>query len=38
VVIDPLRTMMKSELDVGAFRTYPENYIPPPGFLNIKIF
>jgi COP9 signalosome complex subunit 5 len=26
IVIDPIRTMASGKIEVGAFRTYPENY------------
>ena len=26
--VDPIRTLSSGRVDVGAFRTYPENYIP----------
>ena len=29
VVIDPDRTITSGKVDIGAFRTYPENYKPP---------
>lgn len=29
VVIDPNRTISAGKVDIGAFRTYPENYTPP---------
>ncbi|KAI0065232.1 Mov34-domain-containing protein [Artomyces pyxidatus] len=29
VVIDPNRTISAGRVDIGAFRTYPENYTPP---------
>jgi COP9 signalosome complex subunit 5 len=29
VVIDPNRTVAAGRVEIGAFRTYPENYIPP---------
>lgn len=29
VVIDPFKTLQSGKVDVGAFRTYPENYVPP---------
>lgn len=29
VVIDPHRTMAAGKVEIGAFRTYPENYKPP---------
>ncbi|KAF7797665.1 hypothetical protein EIP86_008865 [Pleurotus ostreatoroseus] len=29
VVIDPNRTISAGKVDIGAFRTYPENYSPP---------
>lgn len=29
VVIDPNRTISAGRVDIGAFRTYPENYKPP---------
>ncbi|KAK0461144.1 JAB1/Mov34/MPN/PAD-1 ubiquitin protease-domain-containing protein [Desarmillaria tabescens] len=29
VVIDPNRTISAGKVDIGAFRTYPENYKPP---------
>jgi len=29
VVIDPNRTISAGKVDIGAFRTYPENYNPP---------
>ncbi|KAF8630797.1 hypothetical protein AX15_002704 [Amanita polypyramis BW_CC] len=29
VVIDPNRTISAGKVDIGAFRTYPENYAPP---------
>ncbi|KAF5385571.1 hypothetical protein D9757_006734 [Collybiopsis confluens] len=29
VVVDPNRTMTAGKVDIGAFRTYPENYTPP---------
>ncbi|THH31010.1 hypothetical protein EUX98_g3191 [Antrodiella citrinella] len=29
VVIDPNRTVSAGKVDIGAFRTYPENYTPP---------
>ncbi|KAK9448425.1 JAB1/Mov34/MPN/PAD-1 ubiquitin protease-domain-containing protein [Limtongia smithiae] len=29
VVIDPNRTISTGKVDIGAFRTYPENYTPP---------
>ncbi|KIY49923.1 Mov34-domain-containing protein [Fistulina hepatica ATCC 64428] len=29
VVIDPNRTISAGKVDIGAFRTYPENYVPP---------
>lgn len=29
VVIDPDRTVSSGKVDIGAFRTYPENYTPP---------
>ena len=31
VVIDPNRTISAGKVDIGAFRTYPENYTPPDG-------
>ncbi|KAK3379762.1 mitochondrial protein from FMP27-domain-containing protein [Lasiosphaeria ovina] len=30
VVIDPDRTISASKVEIGAFRTFPENYKPPP--------
>ncbi|KAJ3773950.1 Mov34-domain-containing protein [Lentinula raphanica] len=29
IVVDPNRTMTAGKVDIGAFRTYPENYTPP---------
>lgn len=29
LVIDPNRTISSGKVDIGAFRTYPENYTPP---------
>jgi len=29
VVIDPIRTCAAGKVDIGAFRTYPEGYVPP---------
>ena len=29
VVVDPNRTISAGKVDIGAFRTYPENYTPP---------
>jgi len=29
VVVDPNRTMTAGKVDIGAFRTFPENYTPP---------
>ncbi|KAI0727448.1 Mov34-domain-containing protein [Fomitopsis betulina] len=29
VVIDPNRTISAGKVDIGAFRTYPESYVPP---------
>lgn len=29
--IDPNRTISAGKVDIGAFRTYPENYTPPAG-------
>ena len=29
VVVDPTRTISAGKVDIGAFRTYPENYTPP---------
>lgn len=29
VVIDPDRTISAGKVEIGAFRTYPENYVPP---------
>ncbi|GAA5981713.1 hypothetical protein JCM5350_000465 [Sporobolomyces pararoseus] len=29
VVIDPNRTVSAGRVEIGAFRTYPENYVPP---------
>lgn len=29
VQIDPNRTISAGKVDIGAFRTYPENYTPP---------
>ena len=31
VVIDPNHTITAGKVDIGAFRTYPENYTPPDG-------
>jgi COP9 signalosome complex subunit 5 len=31
VVVDPIRTMSTGKVDIGAFRTYPENYQPSEG-------
>ncbi|KAJ7210504.1 JAB1/Mov34/MPN/PAD-1 ubiquitin protease-domain-containing protein [Mycena pura] len=31
VVVDPNRTVSAGKVDIGAFRTYPENYTPPGG-------
>lgn len=31
VVVDPKRTMAQGKVEIGAFRTYPENYTPPEG-------
>ncbi|KAJ7719421.1 JAB1/Mov34/MPN/PAD-1 ubiquitin protease-domain-containing protein [Mycena metata] len=31
VVVDPNRTVSAGKVDIGAFRTYPENYTPPSG-------
>jgi len=28
-VIDPVRTMASGKVEIGAFRTYPDNYSPP---------
>lgn len=30
--IDPNRTISAGKVDIGAFRTYPENYSPPDSF------
>lgn len=30
VVIDPDRTISAGKVEIGAFRTYPEGYVPPP--------
>eukprot|EP00697_Spironema_sp_BW2_P008727 gnl/Spiro4/23407_TR11578_c0_g1_i1.p1 gnl/Spiro4/23407_TR11578_c0_g1~~gnl/Spiro4/23407_TR11578_c0_g1_i1.p1 ORF type:complete len:359 (+),score=71.77 gnl/Spiro4/23407_TR11578_c0_g1_i1:46-1077(+) len=29
VVVDPVRTISSGKVEIGAFRTYPENYTPP---------
>ncbi len=29
IVVDPVRTMSSGKVDIGSFRTYPENYAPP---------
>jgi COP9 signalosome complex subunit 5 len=29
IVVDPVRTLSSGKVDIGAFRTYPENYKPP---------
>eukprot|EP01025_Chloroclados_australasicus_P044683 TRINITY_DN4859_c0_g1_i1.p1 TRINITY_DN4859_c0_g1~~TRINITY_DN4859_c0_g1_i1.p1 ORF type:complete len:362 (-),score=37.04 TRINITY_DN4859_c0_g1_i1:206-1189(-) len=29
IVVDPHRTMSSGKVDIGAFRTYPEDYTPP---------
>lgn len=29
IVVDPVRTMSSGKVDIGSFRTYPENYTPP---------
>ncbi|KAH9941197.1 Mov34-domain-containing protein [Epithele typhae] len=34
VVIDPNRTISAGKVDIGAFRTYPENYTPPDSGSN----
>ncbi|KAI0037234.1 Mov34-domain-containing protein [Vararia minispora EC-137] len=34
VVIDPNRTISAGRVDIGAFRTYPENYTPPDAATN----
>lgn len=31
VVIDPNRTISAGKVEIGAFRTYPQNYTPPNG-------
>jgi COP9 signalosome complex subunit 5 len=31
VVVDPDRTISAGKVEIGAFRTYPENYNPPDG-------
>ena len=30
IVIDPDRTISANKVEIGAFRTYPDGYIPPP--------
>ena len=32
--IDPNRTISAGKVDIGAFRTYPENYTPPTSGAN----
>jgi len=34
VQIDPNRTISAGRVDIGAFRTYPENYTPPDAAAN----
>ena len=29
IVVDPMRTMAAGKVELGAFRTYPDNYSPP---------
>lgn len=29
IVVDPVRTMSSGKVEIGSFRTYPENYTPP---------
>lgn len=29
IVIDPIRTVARERVEIGAFRTYPPNYTPP---------
>lgn len=29
IVVDPVRTMSSGKVEIGAFRTYPQNYKPP---------
>ncbi len=31
IVIDPIRTQAAGKVDIGAFRTYPQDYKPPEG-------
>ncbi|KAF1983155.1 COP9 signalosome complex subunit 5 [Aulographum hederae CBS 113979] len=34
IVIDPDRTISAGKVEIGAFRTYPENYTPPDAEVN----
>ncbi|KAL2201139.1 mitochondrial protein from FMP27-domain-containing protein [Corynascus similis CBS 632.67] len=34
IVIDPDRTISANKVEIGAFRTYPDNYIPPESTAN----
>ena len=33
---DPVRTLTCGKVEIGAFRTYPPNYVPPDSQITVK--